>query len=246
VVIPVHKKELTPYERISLLQCLEVLQAYPIYIFSPPDLWTDECGLPKHVERIHFPEEYFRNVASYNRLMFSPTFYARFAHFEYILVYQLDAFVFSDQLSYWCGLSYDFIGAPWLGLNRREQVRGLLPIWERKGLLRTVWNKEISNVGNGGFSLRRVRTFLVLSTLLKRQAKAWSLNEDTFWSFISPCYYPFFRKPAADVALRFSFELEPRAAYELNQQRLPFGCHAWWRYDFDFWRHRIGALGHSL
>ncbi|MFR6542216.1 MAG: DUF5672 family protein [Butyricimonas virosa] len=26
----------------------------------------------------------------------------------------IDAFVFRDELTYWCTLNYDYIGAPWL------------------------------------------------------------------------------------------------------------------------------------
>ena len=31
-----------------------------------------------------------------------------------MLIYQLDAFVFQDDLAYWCQQNYDYIGAPWL------------------------------------------------------------------------------------------------------------------------------------
>ena len=32
----------------------------------------------------------------------------------------------------------------------------------------------------------------------------------------------------------------------MNQDRLPFGCHAWFRYDLEFWRPHIEAFGHDL
>jgi hypothetical protein len=35
--------------------------------------------------------------------------------------------------------------------------------------------------------------------------------------------------------LRFAFEAAPRQCLEMNQGRLPFGCHAWGRYDREFW-----------
>jgi hypothetical protein len=48
-------------------------------------------------------------------------------------------------------------------------------------------------------------------------------------------YYPRFRLPAVDVALRFAFEASPRVYFALNNYELPFGCHAWERYDKAFW-----------
>jgi hypothetical protein len=246
VVIPYYRKDLNRYEQISLRRCLEVLGRHPLFLISPEGLWAAGDDLTPYRQTICFHPQYFENISGYNRLLFSPLFYRRFTNFEYILIYQLDSFVFSDQLSYWCGQSHDYVGAPWLGLNRREEIRGLLPFWERKSPIRKILKQKISNVGNGGFSLRRVRTFLILSMLLSRKTKFWPLNEDTFWSFAVPCYFPFFRKPSEEMALRFSFELEPRVAYQLNHDELPFGCHAWWKYDFDFWKARITNLGYEL
>jgi hypothetical protein len=234
VVIPIYKKELSLYEKISLKRCHEVLGRYPLFLVSPEGLWEGGDDLSPYQNVNYFHPENFKNIPAYNRLMFSPTFYRKFRDFKYILIYQLDSFVFSDQLSYWCGLSYDYVGAPWIGLNRREEIRGLLPFWERKGFIRRI------------FSLRRVRTFMLLSTLLSRWIKKWPLNEDTFWSFAAPCYFPFFRKPPSEMAIQFSFELEPRLAYQLNHDELPFGCHAWWKYDFDFWKEKIMMLGYEL
>ena len=38
-----------------------------------------------------------------------------------------------------------------------------------------------------------------------------------------------------ETALKFSFEVAPRQCFEMNNQSLPFGCHAWARYDRSFW-----------
>jgi hypothetical protein len=61
-----------------------------------------------------FPDENFRDISCYNRMLLNDEFYARFAEYEYALIHQLDAFVFSDRLLEWCKLGYDYIGAPWL------------------------------------------------------------------------------------------------------------------------------------
>jgi hypothetical protein len=44
--------------------------------------------------------------------MLSIDFYKRFRDYKFILIYQLDAYVFRDELEYWCEQDYDFIGAP--------------------------------------------------------------------------------------------------------------------------------------
>jgi len=60
-------------------------------------------------------------------------------------------------------------------------------------------------------------------------------HEDLFWSFVAQHYLPRFRIAPVEDALRFSFELHPRRCFELNGRELPFGCHAWTRYDREFW-----------
>ena len=61
-------------------------------------------------------------------------------------------------------------------------------------------------------------------------------NEDLFWSFEAGRFVTDFRIPTPIQALDFSFELAPRYCFEANSGRLPFGCHAWARYDRDFWQ----------
>ena len=40
-------------------------------------------------------------------------------------------------------------------------------------------------------------------------------------------------------ALRFSFEVNPKSLYKMNNDKLPFGCHGWRKYDPDFWKQFI-------
>ncbi len=60
-------------------------------------------------------------------------------------------------------------------------------------------------------------------------------NEDFFWGILVPAACPSFRVPGLADASRFAFEVEPRHLYALNGEQLPFGCHAWERYDREFW-----------
>jgi hypothetical protein len=60
-------------------------------------------------------------------------------------------------------------------------------------------------------------------------------HEDHFWSYDARKVVKEFRIPEPGEALEFSFELAPRYCFMMNGERLPFGCHAWFRYDREFW-----------
>ncbi len=186
------------------------------------------------------PARYLRDPVTYSRLLLSPGFYETFAGYEYLLVYQLDALVFSDELLGWCAKGYDYVGAPWLPGPDAPFV-------------------DEPRVGNGGFSLRRVGAFLdVLRTPLSRRrrvehyARRWLEgksdspfrgHEDLFWSFEAQRFAPRFSIAPVAEALRFAFEVEPRRAFELAGGKLPFGCHAWARYDRAFWEPHLLPAG---
>lgn len=61
-------------------------------------------------------------------------------------------------------------------------------------------------------------------------------HEDHFWSYDARRFVEGFRIPSPQEALEFSFEVAPRYCFEMNLGRLPFGCHAWSRYDLEFWK----------
>ena len=85
VVIPTYKEELNELEKISLAQCRKVLGKYPL-IFVAPEGKIFSYFKPGDMIA-HCPPQFFQNVASYNRMMMFPSFYAAFKNFEYILIY---------------------------------------------------------------------------------------------------------------------------------------------------------------
>lgn len=230
VVIPLYKQSLNKYEFISLKQCFCTLKDHPIILVAPEGLeltyYDDQFDIFE-VER--FPVNYFKNIESYNRLMLSSAFYRRFSRFDKILIYQADAFVFSDRLDFFCSLGYDYIGAPWLD---GETINP-----------KTVWSDDINRllpyrcyVGNGGLSLRTVEKTIFLIEKYDELSLKWVYNEDAFFSILGAFEPDQFHLATIEAALDFSFEISPRRCYELNNNRLPFGCHAWWKYDIDFFR----------
>jgi hypothetical protein len=70
---------------------------------------------------------------------------------------------------------------------------------------------------------------------LARQLADSKYHEDYFWAFHASKFLEGFRIPAPRDALNFSFEMAPRYCFEMNSGQLPFGCHAWSKYDKEFW-----------
>lgn len=225
VAIPVYKERLTRTEEISLSQAIKKLDKYDFYYICPSAL-TLEYQSDK-IKIMRFPDEWFGSLRSYSALMLQRELYEKFSGYEYILVYQLDSFVFSDELSEFCELGYDYIGAPWL--------HGVLHYVNKDNLLQ--------RIGNGGLSLRRVSAFIhwLKTTDLSEYMDA--VNEDIL---IAAYGKGRLRFPDLETALRFSFDLDPKGSYRENHFSLPFACHAWHRYDLEFWRPFMETEGFSL
>lgn len=268
VVIPVYKDNPSDAEKRSFLQCLNVLNIHPIVIVCPNslDISTYEriaSQCVKTISIIRFKDKYFSSVQGYNRLMLSKEFYETFINYEYILIYQLDSWVFSDELVHWCEKGYDYLGAPWFKNHGTHEQGNML------------WM-----TGNGGFSLRKISGFLKLfyfklplfgfeklnmlqpkekqflrklrrlfvivlkyfgfKNRVNYYIKIFSNNEDAFWSvFLHDTRCPL-NIPKCEESLFFSFEKSPKYLFELSGERLPFGCHAWEKYQYDiFWKKYI-------
>ncbi len=241
VIVPVYQNSLSGFEKVSLIQCERIFSKYPIILIIPQDILVDleSNDLLKDLRKETFEPEYFKSITSYNRLMISPEFYERFIEYQFILIYQLDAYVFDDELKKWCDLNYDYVGAPWIPAN----ADWLLPknyffgwYYQLQALLGKSPVYHEKYVGNGGFSLRKVKAHLLALYLLRRITRNWFDHEDTFWGLVVPGFLPWFRVPDFSKALEFSFETNPKSCFELNHRNIPFGCHAWWTYDLDFWR----------
>ena len=113
VAIPVYKKVIDVFEEKSLIQCLKVLSRYQICLFGPEGMdmsyyksFFSKLGVPFKVET--FAPSFFCGTKGYNQLLLSSNYYKRFEIFDYMLIYQLDAYVFRDELEEWCEKGYDY------------------------------------------------------------------------------------------------------------------------------------------
>jgi Protein of unknown function (DUF5672) len=257
IAIPCYRAEMLAHETIALERCVDVLAAHPKILVAPQSLDLEPL-LVRHpdlrVER--FADEFFSGIAGYNRLMLSDEFYARFEQYDFMLVHQLDCFVFSDQLLNWCAKGYDYVGAPWLPPgatpNFLQDVRNAT----RRARARRE-NKDFSlqyfyGVGNGGFSLRRITAMRRTLRELQSQAAEYRLqntalcNEDLFFSIEANRFSQHLRLPSYKVASKFAWETEPSKAAAMNRGRLPFGCHGWNKLHREEWRPVFAQLGYSI
>ncbi len=258
VVIPIYKAIPTEIELISLNQCIKILGDHPISIVAPLNL--DISSYTHRFNQLHvirFNSYFFQNTLSYNRLLLSVNFYRSFKEYEFMLIYQLDAYVFRDELLDWCEKDYDYIGAPvhnFILDNFSQRI-------------------DIATL-NGGFSLRKINSALrVLSSfrfiysfkdLLKaniasngrligffkamkfyltgnntlEKLNRYDRNEDYFWALICPKLFNWYTVASVNEALSFSFDNQPELSFEMASFKLPFGCHAFEK-DNEFWKQLI-------
>jgi Protein of unknown function (DUF5672) len=262
-------------EQLAFDRCAAVLQNHPMVLLAPESL--DLRGFALRLANMRaetFPDECFKSPYFYNRLMLSDAFYERFAAYDYILIHQLDAFVFSDQLMEWCRRGYDYVGAPWIWSTRtptptyrfyRGAVRVLCRWMGRSTASARRLDKPFLRqlayaAGNGGFSLRRVvrmrqmlaalpaRAELYRSAIpgvaSDRPAARWS--EDVFFSVEANRYRRNVKIPSLRIAARFAWETNPAIAARLTGGSLPFGCHGWYNLHRDQWRPVFARLGCDL
>lgn len=265
VVIPVYKPDPTPNERIALTQCMRVLGRYPVWLAKPRSLDVSAYVTAFPALQIQaFDDPFFTDIQAYNRLMLSTSFYEAFGPYEYMLIHQLDAFVFADELSDWCRRGYDYIGAPWLRdrdfYNWRDELdftlRKRIAIWLDLKKPDGVTPREITSqngVGNGGLSLRRIPA--LLNALRRRESRLNSYRQNTLYQYNEDIFFgvevnrrwPLLRIPDFRTALRFAVEFYPERAISVyNQGQLPFGCHAWDIHNTDYWRPVFARFGYVI
>lgn len=251
IVIPIYKNDPNSDDLISLRHLQKYLGKYDRYFVAPENINAKKYK-QKDIKIIKYDRKFFLSTKSYNQLLLQQDFYEKFSKYEFILIYQLDALVFSDELINWCRQDYDYIAAPWFNsiIGRLSHMKG-----------------HPSTGGNGGFSLRRVQSALkvleevskdvkrrtehsfvkklrfLTSVLLGKSHGCWlkapadnyPFNEDGFWSLEAPKYLKKYRVANAQEAIKFSFEKQPQECFKKNNYKLPFGAHGWKKYGQKFW-----------
>lgn len=265
IVIPVYKPHMTDYELISFTQCLRIFKrSHPIVLATYKDLdCTEYLSIAKEegVELAFsfFAQTYFKSIIGYNKLMVSCEFYKEFITHKYMLLYQLDCFVFKDELEKWAAKGYSYYGAPWVSYP---------------DLASTAADPEVILVGNGGLSLRNITDHykivrfynqLRLSFLFNfKHLKTWHAmfrlkyndsflyknrvkNEDMFFGKNVGSSHQSFSILPKEESFLFSLDSHPRGIFnKYSKGVLPLGVHAWWRHDLAFLKPYIEAYGYKI
>ena len=272
ILVPMYRTELTSEEEVSLASIRKHLSGYGICFVAPESL--DLSLVVKDGESIErFADDNFSGIEGYNRLLKSRAFYERFDASEYILIVQLDCLIFSNNLDSWIGQGFDYISAPWfrgfatdhksglwrvgnggLSLRRVESYLRVLrqqvvsgSIYPRWG--HCAWKPPVESMEEGVY--RKISALCGLNPFAKKHSvekelQRFPYNEDVFWAIEARKFDPSFKVATAEEGLSFAFEVAPRWSFEKTGGRLPFGCHAWARYDRDFWEEVLSERTDSI
>lgn len=201
--------------------------------------WYKKDGFGFHID--YYDSKNFKSVHTYSQLLLQYYFYKEYLSlgFDYTYLYQLDCYLFKDELQKYADLGFDYIGAPIIATN-------------------SDWGEHGSYVGNGGFSLRNNRTMM---KILYRESEHWknhcAVLENTYlpknsdhkyieFEDIFICRllsrYVYINIAPIDIASGFCFDrnsdvLYERCHYNKENKETPMCCHNilnqynWWK-DF--------------
>jgi hypothetical protein len=268
VVIPVYKLDLNRYERISLQRHLTVLRKFDRYLLLPTSLKeavrSDLLENFENASNVHFhpvEDAWLSSHRSYNQLMLTLGFYQYYKKYSHILIAQLDAYTFDDQLEEWCKQPFAYIGAPIYKLG-------------------SYWEDGFLCMGAGGYSLRHTDSFIRALTrnpvihrwadlaeqlepfnakgkLVKiaRYLPCWlqgfnrlredtnqlarcaGVNEDVCYAKLLPAVYSEFKVAGYKDSVHFCIDSHVKRQLEFLNGRLPFAAHGWWT-----WPENLKAL----
>lgn len=221
VIIPASSSYPSKMELEALKRCLIILNNYDIYLVYPYGIDISQYKQAakktgKILKYKAFPNSYFHSYRAYNLSCVDSLLYEQFTQYKYLLLCQLDAWVFSDKLEKYCSCNLDYIGCPWTNGK---------------------WGTEFELAGGtagGGFSLRKVSSFIEaiykynLSRILYPHINFRNFaNEDVLISYIFPKTVPSFRISEPPLSINFCFSLWYHPEYLIPYcTEFPFGAHA--------------------
>ena len=165
VLIPHHKYDLIYLEKLSLNRIYDVFDNMQCYLILPSYINANkfiDINLDKNVkdkyllyhdnfDYMYFDDKWFNSAAANNSLMLTKNIYIPFKElgFDYMLIAQLDAFVFHNDIDNYLNKNYDFIGS---------YLFTCLDSWYIDKIIEEYPNHYLTHqiILNGGFSLRNI------------------------------------------------------------------------------------------
>lgn len=251
VLIPVYKdvNALKHFEECALLRFNNQFYGrYDIVFIGPEKLKSQYILKYPGIGFYTFNKKYFKSIKCYNKMMKSIIFYETFNKYKFLLVAQTDAWIFgtSNHLEYFS--KYDYSGAisffndkP-IGFNGGLSLRNVqasikaLKSWRNYETPLEIWKRHFPV---GRFAKPYKLVSVILDLLIRKKVHHRfnfinKGNEDIFWSVLVPKAVPEFKVITPEDAVKFSWENNCEELSKTNE--LPFGCHGWWNYNYDFWK----------
>lgn len=220
IVVPIWKTQLNFHEYNSIRRLFDVVGGkYDIVTIYPEFL--DLSWYQKHfdfTEYYKFWAYYFSDNISYSRLMLLSDFYRYFVdNYDYMLIYQTDAWMFKDELEYWINKGYDYIGAPFM--FRYPSAQGY-------GVQNHLYN------GNGGVSLRNIQWMIDNLERINGEISIDGVYEDIYISL----HFEHNNNPLFSECMQFAWDGKPDLLWQMNQFNTPFCCHNYIGNGYDFYK----------
>lgn len=216
IVIPLYTLNLSDTDKASIINTVNILSKYDIFLMCPMSLVFNDRrflhGTDAVVYRID--DKWMSSKQLYSKLCMSSWLYEHFIQYDYMLIVQPDAWIFSDQLEHWCSKGYDYIGAPWCeNCNEHKNCKYIGNPIDKKPI-----------IGNGGLSLRKVQKFIEVTKIIEDDVNAIpdekTPNEDVYLMSNSKVSW---NVPSCAEAIHFS--IETMAQFHVDKNIIPFGCH---------------------
>jgi hypothetical protein len=239
IVIPIYKEELDCVEEISLKRLYTVIgdKDYDVFLVYPNEMNLENyLNIYSSLKQVAFDPIYFKNTHTYSQLCLNYNFYNMFSEYEYMLIYQLDCYLFYDEIEKWCNKGYDYIGEPIVSTDRgwdtikednKKKKKGYQPY-----------------VGNGGFSLRKIETFKDICNPNGELRRRYKLTDDKLVKvryedkYFCNDLYNYYRLniPNWKEALWFGLDMSVDVIYTFFKMDVkPMGIHSvdknirWWK-----------------
>jgi hypothetical protein len=165
VVVPAYCEVLKDWERFAFLNNIRRLGKHTFALVVPQSMDCSQyVELAPSIEIVRFPDDNFRSADSYSLLCLSDHFYAAFSAYRYLLICQLDAYIFSSEINHWISLDIDFVGG---AVSKSDPQQNQFIRW--------------INSLNGGLSLRNVashRRVLKSKNLVDCERLSFELHRD--------------------------------------------------------------------
>ena len=241
IVVPAYKEHLDTLSRISLRSLQQKTHNYEhVYLITPEGLNISEyLEIFDNIKHTQINPIFFKNLYTYTQLCISYNFYNMFSQYDYMMIYQLDCYMFKDEIQRFVDMGYDYIGAPIFSIHS---------CWK------TVTNKHPA-IGNGGLSLRKIEKFKAITDPNGQFRRSFMLSDKVlstikiedmyFCDTIERLYDMRLNKPTLDIALEFSWDqsVEYIDALLKNAKlyKLPMGIHAVNK-SLDYWKNKIPEI----